>query len=101
MHISIADVAQLRHQIKEIYDDLERRNSEFRDMQGQDIREMESNHELTLFMKASLNNLQERVAGVDGALVSRGATITSYIADVVRNGWLNALQLFINKKISY
>ncbi len=52
-------------------------------------------------MKASLNNLQERVAGVDGALVSRGATITNYIADVVRNGWLNALQLFINKKISY
>ncbi|GAM34197.1 nuclear membrane fusion protein [Talaromyces pinophilus] len=68
MHISIADVAQLRHQIKEIYDDLERRNSEFKDMHGQDVREMESNHELTLFMKASLNNLQERVAGVDGAL---------------------------------
>ncbi|KAI7969967.1 hypothetical protein EIK77_000363 [Talaromyces pinophilus] len=101
MHISIADVAQLRHQIKEIYDDLERRNSEFKDMHGQDVREMESNHELTLFMKASLNNLQERVAGVDGALVSRGATTTNHIADVVRNGWLNALQLFINKKISY
>lgn len=69
MHISIADVAHLRHQIKEIYDDLERRNSEFKDMQSQDLRDMESNHDLTLFMQTSLGNLQDRVAGVYGALV--------------------------------
>lgn len=69
MHVSITDVAQLRHHINEMYNDLERRNSEFKDMQGQDMRDMESKHDLTLFMQASLNNMQERVAGVHGALV--------------------------------
>lgn len=69
MHISITDVAQLRYQINEIYNDLERRNSEFKDLQRRDMRDTESNHELTLFIQASLNSLQERVAGVDGALV--------------------------------
>ncbi|KAL3709710.1 hypothetical protein TMatcc_003501 [Talaromyces marneffei ATCC 18224] len=68
MHISITDIAQLRRQINEIYNELERRNSEFKDLQGQDMRNMESNHERTLLMQASLNNMQERVAGVDGAL---------------------------------
>jgi hypothetical protein len=67
--MSITDVAQLRYQINDIYDDLERRNSEFKDLQGKDMRDMESSHDLTLVMQASLNNLQERVADVDGALV--------------------------------
>lgn len=71
MHISITDIAQLRRQINEIYNELERRNSEFKDLQGQDMRNMESNHERTLLMQASLNNMQERVAGVDGALVGK------------------------------
>ncbi|EED23402.1 nuclear membrane fusion protein Kar5, putative [Talaromyces stipitatus ATCC 10500] len=68
MHISITDIEHLRSRINEIYNELERRNSELKDLQGQDIKDMESNHELTLFMQSSLNNLQERVAGVDGAL---------------------------------
>lgn len=69
MQLSVADVAHLRDQINEIYADMERRNSELRDLQTKDMKDMESNHQLALFVQSSLNNLQDRVAGVDGALV--------------------------------
>jgi hypothetical protein len=82
MHISITDVAQLRYQINEIYNDLERRNSGFKDLQQRDMRDTESNHELTLFMQASLNSLQERVAGIDGALVRSKAILDGFLANM-------------------
>jgi hypothetical protein len=69
MRLSITDISHLRDQINEIYNDVERRNSELRDLQGKDLRDMESNHQLALFVQSSLDSLQERVAGVDGALV--------------------------------
>ena len=70
MHVSIADFSELRHQIDEVYDGLERRNSDFKDLQVRGLKDMESSHDMTLYLQASLNGLQERVAGVDGALVS-------------------------------
>ena len=73
MHVSIADFSELRHQIDEVYDGLERRNSDFKDLQVRDLKDMESSHDMTLYLQASLNGLQERVAGVDRALVSNKA----------------------------
>lgn len=69
MQHSVTDMVHLRDQINEIYNDFERRSSELRDLQSKDMRDMESNHQLALFVQSSLNNLQDRVAGVDGALV--------------------------------
>lgn len=67
--MSLTDVSYLRSHIYEIYNDLERRNSDMRDLHGKELKDMETNHELTLYVQSSLTDLHQRVARVDGALV--------------------------------
>ncbi|CRG84496.1 Nuclear fusion protein KAR5 [Talaromyces islandicus] len=61
-------LSQLRSDIHDLYDNVELRNARFREVFERDVQDMESNHELTLAMRSSLNDIGQTVSGVDGAL---------------------------------
>lgn len=70
MHDSLADVDHLRYQLNEIYKSHSSRDLELKDLQTRNMKDMESNHDLVLFMQSSLGQLNEKVAGLDAAIVS-------------------------------
>ncbi|OKL55663.1 hypothetical protein UA08_08963 [Talaromyces atroroseus] len=98
MRLSVTDISHLRDQINEIYTHAERRNIELKDLHDKDTRDIESNQQLALSVQSSLNNLQERIAGVDGALewlVGRFATI--YQQETLILERLHAFETHLNK----